>query len=99
MGDAYYLRNKGSFRFDVVRFVDVNRSAIRAQIDEARPLLRDLDRLLEFLMARRSNYVHAYELVTLFMVCAWLVRQPEAVVHRLRDGEPGADRLRLAVEA
>jgi hypothetical protein len=90
VGDALYLRQKGSFRFDVVRFVDVNRSRIQEQIEQARPLLRDLDRLSRFLMARRSNYVHAYELVTLFMVCAWLVRRPVAAVRRLLDGESGA---------
>jgi hypothetical protein len=89
LGSAPYLHRKGSFRFDVVRFVAVNERRIRAEIERARPLLRDLDRWSGFLLGRKSNYVHAYELVTLFMFCAWLVRRPAEVLEPLRAGESG----------
>jgi asparagine synthetase B (glutamine-hydrolysing) len=98
LGSSPYLDRKGSFRFDVVRFVAVNESRIRAEIERARPLLRDLDRWSGFLFGRKSNYVHAYELVTLFMFCAWLVRRPEAVLQPLRDGAAGEERPEVTVE-
>ncbi len=98
VGDSYYLRHKASFRFDVVRFLATNESAIRTELGEARPLLRDLDRCAEFLFARKANYVHAYALVTLFMLAAWLIRRPQDAVRPLLAGEPRAPAAAVAVE-
>ena len=85
IGDGPYLRQKGSFRFDVVRFVAVNEKRIREEILRARPLLAELDRWTGYLCERKSSYVHAYELTTLFMLCAWLTRRPAAVGTDLRS--------------
>jgi asparagine synthetase B (glutamine-hydrolysing) len=83
IGDAPYLRAKGSFRFDVLRFAEANAARIHAEIGAAAHLLRDLDRRVAWLLARRSNYVHAYALVTLLILSAWLARRPRAVLGRL----------------
>jgi asparagine synthetase B (glutamine-hydrolysing) len=98
VGDAPYLRQKGSFRFDVVRFVAANEHAIRNELAAGAPFFRELDRWADFLLRRKASYVHAYELLTLFMLASWLVRRPARVVRPLRDLEPAAPAARLTLE-
>ncbi len=98
VGDAPYLRRKGSFRFDVVRFVAANERGIRDELAAAHPFLRELDRWAAFLLRRKSNYVHAYELVTLFMLASWLARRPAPVVRPLRELEPASPGVAITIE-
>jgi hypothetical protein len=88
VGESRYLQEKGSFRFDVLRFVDANRATIRRELEAARPFFERWDRWVDFLFRRRSNYVHAYALTTLFMLAAWLNRRPSAVTGALAGRAP-----------
>jgi asparagine synthase (glutamine-hydrolysing) len=88
VGESHYLSHKGSFRFDVLRFVEVNQAAIRRELDAARPLFENSERWVESLFRRRSNYVHAYMLTTWFMLSAWLVRRPAKVTAPLANRSP-----------
>ena len=82
-----------------VRFVAVNESGIRAELERARLLLRGLDELSAFFLGRKSNYVHAYALMTLFMLASWLVRRPATVCERLtgRQARPGSAQIRVSL--
>jgi hypothetical protein len=84
VGDGPYLRRKGSFRFDVQRFVEVNEGTIREELGAARALLRGVERWGEYYLRRRRNYVHAYAATSLFMIVAWLNRRPPSVAEPLR---------------
>jgi asparagine synthase (glutamine-hydrolysing) len=98
VGESRYLQEKGSFRFDVLRFVEVNQATIRRELDQARPFFDRWDHWVEFYMRRRTNYVHAYALTTLFMFAAWLNRRPAAVTAPLRDRSPYKPGARLRIE-
>jgi hypothetical protein len=90
VGETRYLRHKGSFRYDVRRFVGANEACIRAELARARPLFEQLDRWGDFLLERRSSHVHAYALLTLFVLAAWLVRRPPEFVRPLLErADPG----------
>jgi len=86
IGDSRYLQEKGSVRYDVLRFVATNEVAIREELAAAGGLLRNLDRWAGFLLERKTNYVHAYALTTLVILAAWLVRRPADVVEPLVGG-------------
>ena len=98
VGESRYLQEKGSFRFDVLRFVEVNETVIRSELDDARPFFDCWDPWVEFYLRRRTNYVHAYALTTLFMLAAWLNRRPSEVSAPLRDRAPHRPRANLRVE-
>jgi len=98
VGESHYLRHKGSFRCDVLRFVEVNQAVIRGELDAARALFENWDYWIEFLFRRRSNYVHAYMLTTLFMLAAWLVRRPREVTAPLANRAPHRPAATLRVE-
>ena len=88
VGESRYLQEKGSFRFDVLRFVEVNEMTIRHELEQAHPFFERWGPWVEFYMRRRTNYVHAYALTTLFMFVAWLNRRPAEVTAPLRERSP-----------
>jgi hypothetical protein len=98
VGFSRYLREKGSFRFDVLRFVEANQDVIRRELEEARPFFDCCKPWVDFYLRRRTNYVHAYALTTLFMLAAWLNRRPAEVTAPLRDRAPYRPGANLRVE-
>jgi len=98
VGESRYLQEKGSFRFDVLRFVETNERVIRRELDDARTFFDRWDSRVRFYLRRRRNYVHAYALTTLFMLAAWLNRRPSEVSAPLRDRAPHRPRATIRVE-
>jgi hypothetical protein len=96
--DSYYLREKGSFRYDILRFIERNEAGIRAELAEAGSMLRNLDRWGRYFLDRQSCYVHAYALTTLFMLAAWLNRRPPGVVSLLTEGSGHRPAVDLVAE-
>lgn len=90
IGDAPYLATKGSFRYDVRRFVEVNDEVVARELVAAEEILPGVTKLGRFYRARRRNYVHAYMLTSLFMVAAWLRRRPGRELDALRSSRTRA---------
>jgi asparagine synthase (glutamine-hydrolysing) len=97
VGPSRYLTEKGSFRFDLLRFVEANLAEIRRELEQASPFFECWEPWVRFYLRRRRNYVHAYALVTLFMLCAWLNRRPAEVTAPLRSRAPRRPAARLRV--
>ncbi len=85
LGEQPYFEAKGSFRLDIMGLLADQGEVIRAEIRRANRLFSDADRWSEFLFARQDNYVHAYALVSWFLLAAWLNRRPAAQLCLLEE--------------
>jgi len=72
LGDFEYVKNKGSFRFNIEDFISSNLDKIKNDIYKMNDKLPGLKKVADDLISKCKNYVFAYELYTLWVTIEWL---------------------------
>jgi len=72
LGEYEYVKNKGSFRFNINDFIKVNLPNMQKDIKKAIKILPNIKEISNFLIKNSDNYVYAYELYTLWVTVEWL---------------------------
>ncbi|MBN2980654.1 asparagine synthase-related protein [Cohnella algarum] len=79
-GEFKYLKEKGSFRYDIMSFIKANQNNILKEINTASSIIPSINRVFKYYWNRKENYVFNGPIHHLFVLSAWLNRRDSSVI-------------------
>ncbi|WP_088104320.1 asparagine synthase-related protein [Halalkalibacter urbisdiaboli] len=83
-----YLNEKGSFRFNVMKFIDINKEKIFNEIKNADNIVPGIYKVFTFYWKRKNNYVFNGALHHLIVLSLWLNRRETETIFDLQQDYP-----------